>query len=86
MPTPRYPMLSTLTVRQQRFVEEYVSCRNAAEAYRRAGYTAKKSHTASVNAARLMARDSIRAASPCDQREETSCQAAATVAARRSAG
>lgn len=53
---------SPLSDRQRRFVEAYVVCLNAAEAYRRAGYSAPDEHAASANGARLMARDSIRTA------------------------
>src|SRR5262245_61604106 len=51
-----------LSPRQQRFVEEYVACGNAAEAYRRAGYTTASARVASAASARLLARVSIQEA------------------------
>jgi phage terminase small subunit len=41
--------------RQQRFVDEYLKCRNAADAYRKAGYKCTGPHAASVGGARLLA-------------------------------
>ncbi len=46
----------SLTDRQQLFVEEYLTCWNASEAARRAGYKTK----ANVQGARMIANDSIR--------------------------
>jgi phage terminase small subunit len=51
-----------LSPKQQLFVTEYLVDLNAAAAYRRAGYRAKSDHVASVNAALLMAKDSIKQA------------------------
>lgn len=45
-----------MTTRQQKFVEEYISCGNASEAARRAGYKTKSN----VVGARLLAKDSIK--------------------------
>lgn len=47
-----------MTVKQQRFADEYIISGNAAEAYIKAGYKAKG---ANANAARLIANDSISA-------------------------
>jgi phage terminase small subunit len=49
-----------LTARQARFVEEFLVDCNAAAAYRRAGYTCLNERVASANAARLIAKDSVR--------------------------
>lgn len=58
-----------LTAKQRRFVREYLLDLNAAAAYRRAGYKVQSNHQASVNAARLMAKDSITAAIAAAQRQ-----------------
>lgn len=50
--------MKELTIKQQRFCEEYVKVGNGAEAYKRA-YNAKKDETARVNASKLLTKTNI---------------------------
>ena len=46
-------------VKHERFCVEYVRTANAADSYRKAGYSCKNASTASANARRLLQKDSI---------------------------
>lgn len=50
-----------LNPRQQKFVDEYLRCGNAAEAYRRAGYSCKNPQVAAAGGERLLRNAEIRA-------------------------
>lgn len=50
--------MKELTIKQQRFCEEYVKCGNGAEAYKRA-YNVKKDETARVNASKLLTNTNV---------------------------
>lgn len=51
-----------LNPRQQKFIDAYLACGNAAEAYRRAGYTCKNSQVAAAGGERLLRNAEIHAA------------------------
>jgi len=46
--------LSDLTIKQQKFVDEYIILGNATEAYKKAGYAWKSENTAGVNGHKLL--------------------------------
>lgn len=51
-----------LNFRQQKFVEEFILCGNAAEAYRRAGYRCANTQVAAASAEKLLRNAEIRSA------------------------
>lgn len=59
-------MQPSCTARQRRFVDEYLTCRNGAEAARRAGYAER---SARITACRLLTKANIKAALAVKEQE-----------------
>src|SRR5262245_20640702 len=59
-----------LTLKQQRFIEEYLIDGNATAAYKRAGYTAT-GHAAEVNASRLLSHAEVQSAIQAARAEQS---------------
>lgn len=53
--------MNDLTPKQEKFIDEYIICNNATEAYKKAGYAWKTDVTARVNASKLLANHNISA-------------------------
>ena len=49
-----------LTPKQKKFIEKYLSCKNATQAYMAAGYKPKNAEVAAVLASRLLTKDNIK--------------------------